>query len=159
MASDDDAIRFLDADREIACHRRSYGKGQRIEDPAHRASLLAQRRVAGDAKGRDRLHLVAQDIDVLYTRWVEAGRNLGSVTAHTIKLLDLYGDEIFATAVTEMVTRGTNDLGALQMICEQRRRALHRPIPANLEFGAHVPERDVAPHDLGVFDAKPTRRG
>jgi hypothetical protein len=29
---------------------------------------------------------------------------------------------------------------------------LGQPIPTPLEFGHHVPDRDVIPHDLGGYD-------
>ncbi|MBK9265928.1 MAG: hypothetical protein IPM54_39830 [Polyangiaceae bacterium] len=50
--------------------------------------LLDQKRAASIPKGRDRLHAQIDGIDRLFSRWVEVGRNLGSMTSRTIRLLD-----------------------------------------------------------------------
>ena len=94
-------------------------------------------------------------MDALYQRWVEAGRNLGSMTARTLKLLDLYGAEILISAVEEVLTRGMHDPGALAALCEQRRCALAAPVPLDIPLSPHVRDRDVIPHDLATYDAKP----
>ena len=91
-------------------------------------------------------------------RWVEAGRNVGSLTAQALKLLDLYGEGLFAPAVDELLARGTHDPGALAVLCEQRRRSMLRPVPIDVQLGAHVPDKEVIPHSLENYDAKPRRR-
>jgi len=91
-------------------------------------------------------------IDQLFTRWVEAGRNVGNMTARTLGLLRLYGGQILARAVAEALQRQTHDPGGLAILCEQARRDLSRPIPTPLDIGQHVPDRDVIPHDLGGYD-------
>lgn len=155
LAADDAFVRLLDADREVACHRRTWGRRQIVELAEHRQEILDHKRAARDLKGRDRLHAIAPHIDQLYGRWLEAGRNLGFMTARALKLLDLYGEAIFAAAVTEILTRGLHDPGALAQICEQRRRAADRPVPIDLTLSSHVPDRDVIPHNLEDYDAKP----
>ena len=154
LVADDTVVRMLDGDDEIARHARSWGRRQRVEDPEHRTEILALKRRARDLKGRDRLHAVIPLIDVLMARWVAAGRNVGSMVARTIHLLDLYGDTLLGEAVTEIVARGTHDPGALAILCEQRRRAAEMPVPIEVRLGDHVPDRDVVPHDLGGYDAR-----
>ena len=154
LVADDTVVRMLDGDDEIARHARSWGRRQRVEDPEHRTEILALKRRARDLKGRDRLHAVIPLIDVLMARWVAAGRNVGSMVARTIHLLDLYGDTLLGEAVTEIVARGTHDPGALAILCEQRRRAAEMPVPIEVLLGDHVPDRDVVPHDLGGYDAR-----
>ena len=127
---------------------------QRVEAHAHRAEILATKRHASDLKGRDRLHAVVPEIDVLIARWVAAGRNIGSMVGRTIHLLNLYGETLLGEAVAELVARGTHDPGALAILCEQRRRAADKPVPIDIRLGDHVPDRDVIPHDLGGYDAR-----
>jgi transposase len=152
LVADDERVRLLDGGLEVANHRRSWGRRERIEDPAHRAELLDQKRAAKTLKGRDRLRAEVAYIDALFGRWVEAGRNLGSMTARTIGLLDLYGADIVGRAVREALECGVHDPGALAILCEQGRRAAGGSIPVALELGRHVPDRDVIPHDLGGYD-------
>ena len=152
LVASDTTVRLLDDQQEVARHERSWGRGARLEQAAHRAALLAEKRAARELKGRDRLAAEVPQIDVLVGRWVEHGRNLGSLVSRTLTLLDAYGPAVMREAVGEMVTRGTHDVGALAVLCEQRRRSRRSPPPPIVEFAAHVRERDVVPHDLGGYD-------
>lgn len=152
LVASDTEVRLLDGEETVAKHERSWGKHQRIEDPAHRRELLEQKRAARTPKMRDRLLAEVPGIDALYTRWVDVGRNIGLMTARAGKLLELYGREILATAVTDVLARGLHDPGALALRCEEARRAADKPMPVTLELGAHVPDCDVIPHDLGNYD-------
>lgn len=158
LVADDSMVRFLRGEDEVARHARCWGRRQLIEDPEHRARLLRQKRRAREGKGHDRLRSLAPGIDVLFARWVESGRNVGSLTARTLKLLDLYQPEVFAAAVEELLARGTHDPGALEVLCEQHRRAHDRPVPVDVALGAHVHDRDVIPHPLENYDANRRRR-
>lgn len=153
LVASDHKVRLLDvAGAQVAEHDRNWGRRQVVELPAHRAALLAKKRGAQPSKGRDRLRAAVPQIDTLLARWVEAGCNLGSITARTLKLLDLYGPDLFAAAVAEVITRGTWDIGAIAHVCEQHRIAAARPVPVPVSLGAHVPDRDVVPHPLESYD-------
>jgi transposase len=152
LVASDHLVRLLDGDREIARHPRVWGRHQVVESKEHRDALIAHKRRASDLKGRDRLHAEIPDIGVLIERWVDHGRNVGSMIGRTVKLLDAYGAAIVRDAVAEMVTSGTHDIGALSILCEQQRRGTHDPRPVILDLAAHVVERDVVPHDLGGYD-------
>lgn len=152
LVANDTHVRLLDDSTQVASHVRAWGKKQWQEDPAHRAELLEQKRAASIPKGRDRLHAEIDGIDRLFSRWVEVGRNLGSMTSRTIRLLDAYGTDVLRAAVDEAIARGVHDPGALAVLCEQMRKNLGQPIPMPLDIGAHVPDRDVVPHDLGGYD-------
>lgn len=152
LVASDSEVRMLDGADIIAKHERNWGKHQRIEDPEHRRELLEQKRAGRIPKMRDRLLAQVPGIDALYTRWVDVGRNVGLMTARTGKLLELYGAETLAKAVADVLARGLHDPGALALCCEQVRRAAGAPMPVTLELGAHVPDCDVIPHDLGKYD-------
>jgi transposase len=152
LVADDTVVRFLDGMTCIASHERSYGKRQVIEQPVHRAALVAQRRAARDLKGRDRLCAVAPDFASLLASWANFGPSLAIQVTRAIKLLDLYRDEIFARAVSEAVARGFADLGALEVICDRLRQKNRQPVPIDLELPAHLDDPEVIPHDLGTYD-------
>jgi transposase len=152
LAADDDTVRLLDVQTEVACHARCWGRRQVIEAPAHRAALLALKRGAQDLKGRDRRQRLVPGIATLLGAWVTGGHHVGSLVARALHLLDLYGAEALRAAVAEALTRGPHDLGAVAVLCEQARRAAARPVPLPCAFGAHVQDRDVIPHDLGGDD-------
>ena len=152
LVADDLEVRLIDDEEEIASHRRRWGKGEWVEERAHRETLVKERRAARESKGRDYLRAATPGFDKLCERWVEAGRNVGSLTARTIKLFDLYGAELFADALNEMLMRGTHDIGALAHLCEQRRRARSLPVPVELALSANIKDRDVIPHSLASYD-------
>ncbi len=153
LAADDREVRLLDGGNVLATHPRSWARRQVIEAREHREALLSLKRGAREAKGRDCLRAAVPEIDVLYERWVDAGRNLGSMTMRTLKLLDLYGAELLASAAKDIIARGLHDPGALAVICEQRRRQSQAPVPVDVPIGAHIVDRDVVQHSLESYDA------
>ena len=154
IAADDCRVRVVDGHgNAIADHPRCWGRQQVIEAEEHRAQIIAHKRGAADSKGRDRLRAAAPNIEPLFARWLEMGCNISSMTTRTIMLLDLYGQDLFARAVDDVLERGTWDIGAISQICEQRRAATTRPVPLPIALGDHVPERDVIPHSLESYDA------
>ncbi len=153
IVADDRWVRIVDGPIVVAEHRRSWGHRQKIEATEHRSEILRRKRGAAPAIGRNRLRAAAPEIDILIERWVNAGRNIGSMVSQASRILDLYGDEIFAKAIADTIARGTHDPGQIGVHCEHHRRAAFRPIP-NIAIGDEVPDRDVIPHDLGGYDAK-----
>lgn len=152
LAADDREVRVLEGANVIAVHARCWGRAQQVEDPAHRAAVLALKTGAREPKGRDRLLMQVPQIELLLKRWLLDGRHVGTMVKRAIQLLDAYGAEVVRAAVGEMVERGTYDSGALAVLCEQQRRATARPIPMMVSLGAHVPEREVLPHPLEGYD-------
>jgi len=152
LVANDEVVRLLDGQTEVACHARCFGRRGILEVPAHRQQLVTQRRAARELKGRDRLGAVAPDFPALLLRWTTLGGSLAIRVTRTIKLLDLYGDAIFAGAVSEIVLRGLHDVGALAIACDRLRREAGRPVPLDLPLPAHLVDRDVIPHDLETYD-------
>jgi transposase len=152
LVANDQVIRLLDGQEEVARHPRSWGRHQIIELKEHRTALVQEKRQARDLKGRDRLRAEIPEINILLERWVDAGRNLGSMVASTIVLLDAYGPSVLRAVVADMIARGIHDRGAMAILCEQHRKRRAGPAPLVLELGKHVVERDVIPHDLGGYD-------
>jgi transposase len=153
LVAGDDTVRIIDGADVVAQHPRCWGKRQLCEQVEHRRELMEHKRQASDGTGRTRLIAAAPEIAVLLARWVQDGRNLGSLVARTLKLLDLYGQEAFADAAKEAVRRQTSDLGALALLCEQQRRSRMHPVPLDITLGEHIVDRDVIPHDLEKYDA------
>lgn len=152
LVANEAEVRLLDADAEVARHPRSWARNAWHEVPEHRAALVKEKRAARDLKGRDRLRAEIPGIEPLFERWAMSGRNLGSMVARTLGLLDAYGAPAMRDAVAEMLARDTHDPGALAILCEQRRRRRGEAPPPLVALGAHVRERDVIPHDLGGYD-------
>ncbi len=155
LSADDQHVRLLDGPNVIVSHSRNWGRHQVIELPEHRAAILENKRHAAAPKGRDRLRAEIPNITTIFDRWFEAGRNIGSMTAKTIRLLNLYGATVLQPAVDEMIARGTNDPGALAILCDQQNQRQKGSTPSiPLALSQHVVERDVVQHDLGGYDVR-----
>ena len=102
LIASDTELRLLDGDQPVAHHLREWGRNQWLELPAHRAALVEEKRAARALKGRDRLRAEVPEIEPLFERWVDAGRNLGSMVARVIVLLDAYGALAMREVLTEM---------------------------------------------------------
>jgi hypothetical protein len=152
LAIDQHTLRVLEGTRVIATHARCWGRGQRIEDPKHRAAILASKPGTNDLKGRDRLRREVPSIDSLFQAWLRDGHAIGGLVRRATRLLDTYGASVVCDAVTTMLDRGTYDPGALEPLCEQSRRTRQRPVLAPMQLSPHVPERDVIPHALEGYD-------
>ena len=152
LCADDSVIRLLDGLDVIAEHHRSWGRRQIFERTPHRAELLVERRAARDLKGRDRIRAVVPAFDQIVTRWNLSGSSLGYRVARSIKLLELYGDEVFAVAAADLIARGLADVGALAVACEKYRKERGLPVPVALELPEHLDDSDVIPHDLESYD-------
>ena len=152
IVANDETVRLLDGENEVARHDRAWRKGARLEQPAHRRALLTNKPGGRDLKGRDRLLAEVPALDAVFLKWLEDGRNVGLMTARALALLDSYGTAVLKRAVAEAIHRHTFDPGALAVLCETFRRADGRPVSLPVTFASHVPERDVVPHDLGGYD-------
>jgi hypothetical protein len=92
----------------------------------------------------------------LLVRWTATGPSLGLRVTRAIKLLDLYGDDVFAAAVADLVDRGLSDLGALAVACETHRKRRDRPVPLMADISSSHADDDhvVIPHDLERYDGE-----
>ncbi|HSD87180.1 MAG TPA: IS21 family transposase [Kofleriaceae bacterium] len=152
LVADDRTVRFLDGDTVIAEHVRSWSRRQVFEKAEHRAALLDERRAARNLKGRDRIRAVVPAFDRIVERWDVSGSSLGYRVARAIKLLDLYGDQVFAAAAADLIARELSDVGALAVACEKHRKDLGRLVPIALVLPDHLDDADVVPHDLESYD-------
>jgi transposase len=152
LFADDRSVRIVDGATLVAEHARSWSRRQIFEKPEHRAALLVERRAARDLKGRDRIRAIVPEFDRIVERWNLSGSSLGYRVARSIKLLDLYGDHVFAAAAVDLIARGLADVGALAVACEKYRKDLGRAVPIDLVLPDHLDDADVIPHDLESYD-------
>jgi transposase len=148
-------VRFLDGEREVARHGRSYDTGACIEDSAHIASLVAWKKNAREIKGRDRLRAAVPETDALFETLALRGDNLGYHTARLLKLLDTYGAEELRAATRTALERGAYASGSIAHVLEQRRRehGLRPPMEVQLPDDPRVRDLRITPHRLEDYDA------
>jgi hypothetical protein len=147
-------VRIVDGRQVLACHRRSYDKGAQIEDPAHVAALVADKRAARQQRGTDRLARAAPLSQALLRAAAERGDNLGTITAALLRLLDRYGAAELDAAIADALHRNVPHPNAVRLALERRREQRHEAPPIAAWLPAHVQARDtpVRPHPLESYD-------
>src|SRR5215510_11589711 len=100
-------VRILDGPVEVARHRRSYDCRQCIEDPAHIAAIVEQKRKAFGATAVSRLKHAAPEIERFLTAAFERGQSVARQTRRLLELLDDYGAKEFSAAINEALENNT----------------------------------------------------
>lgn len=154
VLADPDQLRIVDGGHVIATHRRSYGKSEQIEDPAHLQALVDHKRAARRHRATDRLAKAAPASQALLVRAAERGDNLGAITAALIRLLEHYGASELQAAILDALDRNVPHPNAVRLALERRREHRRQAPPVDLILPDHVRARDAAvrPHDLDTYD-------
>ena len=148
-------VRVIAGTDEIARHARSYDTGQTIEHEAHVAGLIAATRQANPSSARDRLRLAVPVVVMLLERLAARGESLRAHTARLLGLLDDYGPQELAAAVTRALETDALGAGTIAHLLEQQRRQRRQKPPIRLVLPDHPGVRtlDVTPHRLESYDA------
>jgi hypothetical protein len=153
-----DTVRVVDGTTALACHARSYDRGQVLEDPAHIAALAAEKRAAHELRGRDLLRSTcphaAAFIDALAVR----GQPLAAQTRRLLALRDRYGAAALDAALAETLARGAVSAVAVAHVLDQQTRARGAapPLTVPLPDDPRVRDLRVTPHALAPYDALAT---
>jgi transposase len=153
LAASASTVRLLDGPREVARHPRCYDREQRIDDPAHLAALLEEKRQALGATAVGRLQQsvpsIAQFLDAAFQR----GESVAHQTSRLLELLDDYGARDLSAAVAEALARQTPRADSVAFILNRRRRAPQQLLlPVDLSRHPHLADLSVPTHHLEVYD-------
>jgi transposase len=149
-----DTVRIFDRQQLVATHRRTYSRGEQIEDPDHLQALVEVKRAARLARGLDRLHHAVPETAELLRRLAERGSNLGGATSTLLSLLELYGTAELTLAVREALAKDSAHPHSVRLVLERRirERQLPPPVPVRLPPDPKVTNLVVKPHDLAGYD-------
>ncbi len=147
-------VRIFDVATMIASHRRSYDRGQQIEDPRHLKALVAVKREARQHRGLNSLTRAVPACQKLMIHAAERGANIGAITNSMLKLLDLYGATELQAAVEDALQAGASHSRSVRAVLERRRIARGAPPPVETRLPEHVRKKDtvVQPHKLDRYD-------
>lgn len=154
LEASDTEIRLLQEREEVARHRRSYGQGQRITDPAHTKALLDQKRAALGSAANSPLRLAVPEAERFLDAAFAEHRGTKVLTNHLSRLCELYGASPLNAALAEALQRGTPNLASVEFLLEQHRRAANRrpPLPVDLGERPELATLHVQPHNLSAYD-------
>ncbi len=154
LAASETTLRILDAASEIARHRRSYDRHQRIEDPAHVEALLEEKRRARGSVPRARLNDGVPAAEGFLEACFKRGESVAATTERLLLLLDDYGAAELSAAVNESLARQTPRLSSVAFLLARRRRTAQRRTALPVELSRRPDLRDlyVKPHSSETYD-------
>jgi hypothetical protein len=154
LVASEHLVRLHDGTAEVARHARSYDRGQRIEDDAHLAALVAEKRRALELRGRDRLRHACPHAEGFLEALVVRDHPLAGETTRLLRLLDQVGAPALDAALAEALARGAISAASVAHVLEQRRRARRQPPLLDLMLPADPRVRDlrVTPHAPSAYD-------
>jgi transposase len=154
VLADADEVRIADGAQVVACHPRSYDKGEQIEEPNHIQALIEDKHAAHQHSANDRLAQAAPASQALLNRAAERGGNLGAITAALMRLLERYGAAAVQDAILEALVHDVPHPNAVRLALERQREQLGAAPPTALVLPAHVRDRDapIRPHALETYD-------
>lgn len=154
VIADTHTVRIVDGPAVVATHARTWGRGEQIEDPAHTAALVAEKRAAHQHSSTNRLQHAAPHCRDFLMRAADRGQNLGSITYQLVRLLAQYGAAELDAALADANTRGIVHPPSVRQLLDQRRAELGRPAPLTADVPQDPRLRDVVirPHALHLYD-------
>lgn len=148
------AVRILDGQVEIVAHRRSYDRGQYVDEAGHEEALLALKRKASGSTPSGRLTAAVPEVQDFLKAAFDKGENAGSTTLKLLRLLDDYGAPALRQALVEALGRDTPRISSVAYLLERDRRArkTRRPLPVDLSRRPDLADLVVRPHRAEIYD-------
>ncbi len=149
-----ETVRILDAGTVLATHRRSFDRGQQVEDPAHIEELERHKRLARTHRATDRLHHAAPSSKALFVAAAERNHHLGVLARGLIALLNAHGPLALERAITAALQSDAAYLGGVRHFIDQHRKQSDKPppLPLDLPDDPRLRTLSVRPHDLADYD-------
>jgi transposase len=151
LVASDTQVRILDGTQLVACHRRSYDRGQLVADPAHQQALLEHKRKAWGATASDRLTSAVPEAEAFLQAALEKGESAAHQTRLLLLLLDDYGAEALRDAVRQALQQQTPRASSVAYLLESTRRGT-TPLPVDLSRRPRLASLQVQPHEPKDYD-------
>lgn len=154
VVASDIEVRILDGSTEVARHRRSYDRAERVTDPVHADALLAQKRRAAAATTQSSLEIAVPLVRPFLDAAFPSVRSTMPLIERLRRLYSLYGAELLSIALKEALARNTPTLASLEFLIEKARRTGNRkpPLPLDLTDRPDLAAIHVQPHQLRTYD-------
>ena len=160
MVADLETVRVMNGLTEVACHRRSWSKGDQVEEEKHIQELKERKKEGKCHRGMDRLYHAAPATRQILTLAAQRGQNLGALTTGLLHLLNVHGPVELESAVLEAVAAEACHTSAVRQVLERRLRERSLPEPVEIAVPAdpRIQNLVVIPHDLADYDTLHTTR-
>jgi uncharacterized coiled-coil protein SlyX len=128
-----DELRFLDGERLLTTHARSWERRKVIEKPEHIETLKAFKRAAHPLTGRERLISEVPAVERLYAALADQNMLMAPQTRHLTLLLERFGASAVASAVEAALANGTPRAAAVERLlagaARGKKAAEQSPLP------------------------------
>jgi transposase len=147
-------VQILDGSHCVAAHPRSYDKGDQIETREHIQALVVAKQKARLHRTQDRLATTLTNAQDFLIAAGEKGYVLPTVARDLEALLDSYGADELAIAMTEALGAGSPHPKTVYLALERRREKQNRPPPIAIQLSEKARKHDapVRTHDLETYD-------
>jgi len=154
LSVSDTRVRFLLGDKVVATHKRSYDRGELVEDPVHKKALLELRRRAQSSSAMQQLTAQLPEAELFLQRAFEKGESPRGLVQKLLLLLEDYGNKELRAAVQLALERQTPRLSSLAWLLRKRRSAskVRRPLPITLGHRPELTELVIPTQDPEVYD-------
>ncbi len=154
LVASEHSVRVLDGTTEVACHRRSYDRQQRVEDATHIEGLLREKQRARASIPSTRLIDAVPAAEAFLEAAFERGESVAVLTEKLLLLLDDYGADELRATVDEALARQTPRLGSVAYLLAKRRRlsGARPPLPVDLSRRPDLKDLYVKPHPAESYD-------
>lgn len=154
VLADPREVRIADGQQVIACHSRSYDKGQQVEDEAHIRALVEQKRTGRRHRAADRLFRAAPASETLMIHAAERGDNLGALSPPPWRGYCSATAPPSCKPPSSKPSIAITHHNAVRFALERRRHERRLPPPVAVDLPPHVRARDipVRPARLELYD-------
>lgn len=154
LLASDTRIRILDGDEVIATHRRSYGRGELVENPKHRKALLELRRKAQCSSAMQQLTTQLPEARLFVEKAFDKGESPRGLVRKLLLLLDDYGTNELRDAIRIALEQQTPRLSSVAWLLKKSHVASKRKrsLPITLGHRPELTELTLKPQDPEIYD-------
>lgn len=143
---------FIYQNQQVAEHPRCYDRHQDIEHPDHVQPLLAQRQKAREQRLLHRFLALCPQAPAYYEHLQQRRLNARHHIQKIMALVELYGSEPVARAVTDAHQFQAYSCEYIANILEQRQRQLPEPGALHLTRASDLLDLELPEPDLSIYD-------
>jgi transposase len=139
---------------EIACHLRSYDRGQLILDTAHRLEALKQRSRVRAGQVEDQFDSLGEEAQRFHLALRQRPAKTLVHLRRLLKLVQLYGRQEVVAAIARANAYQTYDAAYVETLLLQERRQRELPSPTEVrpQRAELVEDIDLEEADPGIYD-------
>lgn len=121
----ENCIEFFDGVEKVAEHSRSYGKHEIIENDEHISEILKMKKRAIQGSALRKILVLVPEAEYFLEILAKRGESISGATISLTKMIDLYGKELLAEAIQEVIVQESPKLKSLhfslkRLFCENK---------------------------------------